>query len=852
LITGGTNPALRTFYYRLLRLISLSIHPLFVFDGPNKPPFKRNKRTGPNVASIPEFLAKQLLKQFGLPFHLAPGEAEAECALLQRAGIVDAVLSEDVDTLMFGSGLTFRNWTPEASKSKVPTHINLYDAKITKETSGMDREGMVLVALMSGGDYVPEGIPGCGPKTACEAARAGLGRKLCQIPRRDKDALRAWKDELAHELHTNESKFFNRKHGKLDIPDDFPDPEILGYYTHPVISSVEKVEKLRRELRWDQDIDFKELRAFTGDAFDWTRLGGAKKFIRNLAPALLVRELRMRAENFARASTHGSGIAQGEEETCVKSIHGKRNHISTDSVTEFRISFTPHELVPIDLEAEEPDEEIDQDISDEEGNLVPEAEAPGIPSKKRAPSNYEPTQTEKLWVFETYVRAGAPLVVKEWDDRAKNARILVETRNANREARHVEREKKKVKNGVVQMGALDRFTNATRPAAPSTVNKPSQLPSSSQLPRSSQHSSTIQRFAKVTKPGSSSVAQLNSSLSLSPGKQVHQWKGHGRLEVFRSLEPEILTSQGEIIDLLSSPQTSRPCLIEQPLPIVQLSSDAPGLLPPTVKKRRRSPLRRWQTDTAVLDMTGEDRRPETPIRSRKKSIPASPSSLPSPSQLLPAAKKARVPKTKPTSPQKLATPQRRKSKPATEVIVVSSPSPGRQANLYDYFTPRSRAAQRQQLETIADSPVATQLPFPYGGDSLDLTASPTRKPTRRSPRQLDSSKQSRLAPPLLPKIPKSGPPGPLTESSQSSFRIPPSMPVQMMKEKSHDKAPPAAQPVKKNVFRIRESLPGTFTIEEIDLSNDVGTKNVKIPLAKEKKGMRFRKSEVSILDLTGN
>jgi len=101
---------LRTFYYRLLRLISLAIHPVFVFDGPNKPPFKRNKRTGPNVASIPEFLAKQLLKQFGYPIHLAPGEAEAECALLQREGIVDAVLSEDVDTLMFGSGITIRNW----------------------------------------------------------------------------------------------------------------------------------------------------------------------------------------------------------------------------------------------------------------------------------------------------------------------------------------------------------------------------------------------------------------------------------------------------------------------------------------------------------------------------------------------------------------------------------------------------------------------------------------------------------------------------------------------------------------------------------------------------------------------
>src|SRR5438045_6056281 len=41
----GSNPALRTFYYRLCRLLQLNIHPVFVFDGPQKPPFKRNKST---------------------------------------------------------------------------------------------------------------------------------------------------------------------------------------------------------------------------------------------------------------------------------------------------------------------------------------------------------------------------------------------------------------------------------------------------------------------------------------------------------------------------------------------------------------------------------------------------------------------------------------------------------------------------------------------------------------------------------------------------------------------------------------------------------------------------------------
>ena len=108
---------------------------------------------------------------------MAPGEAEAECALLQREGIVDAVLSEDVDTLMFGSGLTLRNWSSEGRGNKSPTHVSAYYSKATKVgKSGLDREGMILVALMSGGDYITEGIPGCGIKAACEAARAGFGK----------------------------------------------------------------------------------------------------------------------------------------------------------------------------------------------------------------------------------------------------------------------------------------------------------------------------------------------------------------------------------------------------------------------------------------------------------------------------------------------------------------------------------------------------------------------------------------------------------------------------------------------------------------------------------------------------
>ncbi len=58
-------------------------------------------------------MGKRLIRLFGFRAHDAPGEAEAEFALLPQRGVVDAVLSEDVDTLMFGCTRTLRSWSAE-------------------------------------------------------------------------------------------------------------------------------------------------------------------------------------------------------------------------------------------------------------------------------------------------------------------------------------------------------------------------------------------------------------------------------------------------------------------------------------------------------------------------------------------------------------------------------------------------------------------------------------------------------------------------------------------------------------------------------------------------------------------
>jgi Holliday junction resolvase YEN1 len=455
------------------------------------------------------------------------------------------VLSEDVDTLMFGSALTIRNWSPEQKSSKTPTHVNVYDAVETKNgPSGLDREGMILVALMSGGDYVPEGIPGCGIKKACEAARAGFGTQLCSLAGNDAKGLQDWRERLQHEIKTNESRFFAQKRPSLKIPPDFPRTDILGYYTHPAVSKPAGLDRLKSAIKWDQDLDFPGLRSFTHDAFDWTKLQGAKHFVRSLAPSLLIRQLRMRAEQIERFPCNDIQAIQEDEALLVKGIHGKRQHAVTDSSTELRVSFTPIELVKIDLSTEEPDDEVDVPLTSEadlDDEIPLEVDDDTEGPRKRGPTKFDPHKPARVWVLETYVKVGVPLKVQDWE--AERQRPLRSKRTAS---------------------ANDTSTRAAR----SIGGRLTRVADSAQQ-------ISIQNFAKVTKPGSK--ATRASSKSQATVASQHS-----------------TSTKNAVVSLLSSsPVRMREA---NPLRSTREESLSPLLeLPSSVTKRRRRPMQRAHT-----------------------------------------------------------------------------------------------------------------------------------------------------------------------------------------------------------------------------------------------------------------
>ncbi|KXH63004.1 hypothetical protein CNYM01_09745 [Colletotrichum nymphaeae SA-01] len=169
----GSHPREKAILKRLLPLMRLGIHMVFIFDGEQGPQIKRgSKRYGQRGSTTA--LIKNTLDHILVPWLQAPGEAEAECALLQQQGLVDAVWSEDGDCFMFGSTVVIRDLR-DTNNHKSKEHARIFDMRdIRRLKAGLyNKKSVACFAMLTGCDYAPSGLLGCGTRLAQELVKDG-------------------------------------------------------------------------------------------------------------------------------------------------------------------------------------------------------------------------------------------------------------------------------------------------------------------------------------------------------------------------------------------------------------------------------------------------------------------------------------------------------------------------------------------------------------------------------------------------------------------------------------------------------------------------------------------------------
>ncbi|KAI0289660.1 hypothetical protein BC826DRAFT_1098460 [Russula brevipes] len=520
----GENPELRTLFFRCARLTSAPFLPIFIFDGPKRPKFKRGKKISGEKHWLVDSM-KGIIEAFGFEWRMAPGEAEAELAHLNSTGVIDAILSDDVDNFLFGARMVIRNpsvnltgnnkhATKNADGRVDGNHSTIYTSAdiLAHPSVQLTRGGLILIGLLSGGDYHPAGLSRCGPGIAHGLAKCGLGDELLEaaqsLTRTElSDFLTTWRDALRSELRTNARGHLGTKKPSLakTVPDTFPDVDVLLSYTNPITSATDAgARRTHTPPRWECEPDLAKMAHLCELHFEWGLKDIIiKRFRTVLWPSIVLRALRRSAlETYTNAlcqppctptrereshqdslgtpskllARHFSSMAleadgEGDEGSGLRDlivkIHSSRTHAYTDGILEYRLEIAPAPLVrlasagiqglrkPADTTYDVlPSESDDSDDGDDEDGCG----GTGKRKKRRGGPPPEPESHVRVWMPACMVRIALP--------------DLVEQYKAALEAKRAKKSRPKAPKGTARAPATKGKRKATLPSRKATEVPP--------------------------------------------------------------------------------------------------------------------------------------------------------------------------------------------------------------------------------------------------------------------------------------------------------------------------------------------------------------------------------------------
>ncbi|XP_068435766.1 DNA excision repair protein ERCC-5 isoform X2 [Clinocottus analis] len=187
---------------------------------------QQQERMANTVTGQMHLESQELLRLFGVPFLVAPMEAEAQCAALDRADHTNGTITDDSDVWLFGGRHVYRNFF---SQNKYVEHYQFSDMQ---NQLGLDRTKLINLAYLLGSDYT-EGVPGVGYVTGMEILNEFPGSGLEPLTQ-----FSEWWSEVQEKRRLvadpRDTKI-KKKLRDLKLYPGFPNPAVAQAYLQPAV-----------------------------------------------------------------------------------------------------------------------------------------------------------------------------------------------------------------------------------------------------------------------------------------------------------------------------------------------------------------------------------------------------------------------------------------------------------------------------------------------------------------------------------------------------------------------------------------------------------------------------------------
>ncbi|XP_064819654.1 LOW QUALITY PROTEIN: DNA excision repair protein ERCC-5-like, partial [Oncorhynchus masou masou] len=308
--------------------------------------------------------SQELLRLFGVPFLVAPGEAEAQCAALDRTDQTHGTITDDSDVWLFGGRHVYKNFF---SQNK---YLEYYQYVDLQNQLGVDRTKLINLAYLLGSDYT-EGVPGVGYVTGMEI--------LNEFPGPGTEPVSMFSEwwSLAQEQQRltsdpRDSKVKRKLRG-LRLRPGFPNPAVATAYLQPSVDLSES------SFSWGRPhLDL--LKEFCESRFGWN----SRKTEETLYPVikqLNTQQTQLRIDSFFRLEQQERQAIKSQRlrraVTCIKRKERE------DGGREER------------EEREDGGREEREDGEREDGGREEEEEGIGSPSKAKRGKRSEPKQRKR-------------------------------------------------------------------------------------------------------------------------------------------------------------------------------------------------------------------------------------------------------------------------------------------------------------------------------------------------------------------------------------------------------------------------------------------------------------------------